>query len=223
MKIFCKKSGAKAMKMPMIFQFRKPMNRRILVADDESSIREASSKVLRAKESDAMTPNPANKPNPAQTLTRDAPSPVSTTEPMKKRILIVDDDLQIRESLRKLLRAEGYDVVLATSGQEGFDKFDQENTDLLLLDINLPGCSGWDVFGTITSLNPFLPIIIITGRNNQRELAAEAGVGALMEKPLDVPVLLQTITGLLAESAEKRLRRLVGLDGQVRYAPPRPC
>ncbi|MEI6392151.1 MAG: response regulator [Verrucomicrobiota bacterium] len=142
---------------------------------------------------------------------------------MKKRILIVDDDLQIRESLRKLLRAEGYEVVLATSGQEGFDKFDQENTDLLLLDLNLPGCSGWDVFGTITSLNPFLPIIIITGRDNQRELAAGAGVGALMEKPLDVPVLLQTITGLLAESAEKRLRRLVGLDGQVRYAPPRPC
>jgi|APCry1669189204_1035204.scaffolds.fasta_scaffold30801_1 CheY-like chemotaxis protein len=223
MKIFCNKSGAKAMKMPMIFQFRKPMNRRILVADDECSIREASSKVLRAKESDAMTPIPTNKPNPAQTLTRDAPCPVSTTDTMKKRILIVDDDLQIRESLRKLLRAEGYEVVLATSGQEGFDKFDQENTDLLLLDLNLPGCSGWDVFGTITSLNPFLPIIIITGRDNQRELAAGAGVGALMEKPLDVPVLLQTITGLLAESAEKRLRRLVGLDGQVRYAPPRPC
>lgn len=168
-----------------------------------------------------MTPNPTSKPNPAQKPTRDAPCPVSTTEAMKKKILVVDDDPQIRESLRKLLRAEGYEVVLAANGQEGIDQYDPDNIDLLLLDLNLPGNSGWDVFGTLTSLNPFLPIIIITGRDNQHELAAEAGVGALMQKPLDLPRLLQTITELLVESSETRLRRLVGLKSDVRYVVPR--
>jgi DNA-binding response OmpR family regulator len=167
-----------------------------------------------------MATNPTSKPKPAEKLTRDAPCPVSTTEAMKKKILVVDDDPQIRESLRKVLRAEGYEVVLAADGRDGIEKFNTERIDLLLLDLNLPGNSGWDIFGTLTSLNPFLPIIIITGRQNQHELVAGAGVGALMEKPLDVPLLLKTITELLAESAETRLKRLVGLHSDMCYVPP---
>ena len=57
---------------------------------------------------------------------------------MKKRILVVDDDPQIRESLRKVLRAEGYEVVLAADGQQGIERFDTERMDLLLLDLNMP-------------------------------------------------------------------------------------
>ncbi|MEK7684782.1 MAG: response regulator [Verrucomicrobiota bacterium] len=167
-----------------------------------------------------MNTNPTAKPNPAKKLTRDAPGPIASTEAMKKKILVVDDDPQIRESLRKVLRAEGYEVVLAANGQQGIERFNAERFDLLLLDLNLPDNSGWDIFGTLTSLNPFLPIIIITGRQNQHELAAGAGVGALMQKPLDVPRLLQTITELLAESAETRLKRPVGLPRDVRHVPP---
>lgn len=141
---------------------------------------------------------------------------------MKKTILIVDDDDAIRESLRKLLQAEGYDVRLAANGREGLDQFDPANVDLLLLDLNLPQKSGWDLFERFSSMNPLIPIIIITGRDNQYKLAAAAGVGALMEKPLDVPLLLQTITALLAEPAETRLKRLVGLNKDVRYAAARP-
>jgi DNA-binding response OmpR family regulator len=143
-------------------------------------------------------------------------------EHMKKTILIVDDDAPIRESLRKVLQAEGYQVVLAASGQEGLDQFDPTRIDLLLLDITLPEKSGWDLFEQFSSINPLLPIVIITGRQNQYKLAAAAGVGALMEKPLDVPLLLETITTLLAEPAEARLKRLVGLNRPVRYAAPRP-
>jgi DNA-binding response OmpR family regulator len=141
---------------------------------------------------------------------------------MKKTVLIVDDDDAIRESLRKLLQAEGYEVRLAANGQEGLDQFDPARVDLLLLDLNLPAKSGWDLFERLSFINPLLPIIIITGRDNQYKLAAAAGVGALMEKPLDVPLLLQTITALLAEPAETRLKRLVGLNKNVRYAAARP-
>jgi DNA-binding response OmpR family regulator len=139
---------------------------------------------------------------------------------MKKRILIVDDDDQIRESLGKVLRTEGYDVLLASHGREGLEIFNSERIDLVLLDLTLPGNSGWDVFGTLTSSNPFLPIIIITGRQNQHELALGAGVGALMEKPLDVPLLLKTIAELIAEESETHLKRLAGLRRDLRYMPP---
>ncbi|MHB8522869.1 MAG: response regulator [Limisphaerales bacterium] len=138
----------------------------------------------------------------------------------EKRILVVDDDGQIRESLRKVLQAEDYEVVLAADGQEGIGKFASEPIDLLLLDLNLPAKSGWDIFERLSFMSPLLPIIIITGRHNQYEMAKAAGVGALMEKPLDVPLLLQTITELLAEPAETRLERLAGLHSYVRHVTP---
>jgi DNA-binding response OmpR family regulator len=140
---------------------------------------------------------------------------------MKKTVLVVDDDAPIRESLRKILQAEGYDVVLAADGQEGLTQFNSKQIDLLMLDLNLPAKSGWDLFERFSSSKPLLPIIIITGRHNQYQLAAAAGVGALMEKPLDVPQLLQTIAALLVEPAEARLKRLVGLNSDLRYAAPR--
>jgi len=132
----------------------------------------------------------------------------------------MDDDPQIRESLRKVLRVEGYEVVLAADGQQGIEKFNAERIDLLLLDLHMPVKGGWDTFERLTSINPFLPIIIITGRQNQYELAAGAGVGALMQKPLDVSALLRTIADLLTEPPETRLKRLVGLHGEPRYVPP---
>jgi DNA-binding response OmpR family regulator len=140
---------------------------------------------------------------------------------MKKTVLLVDDDAPIRESLRKVLEAEGYNVVLAADGQEGLERFDPELIDLLLLDLNLPAKSGWNLYERITSINPLLPIIMITGRGNQWELASAAGVGALMEKPLDVPFLLQTMTALLAEPAEVRLNRVAGFSSHARYGAPR--
>ena len=136
---------------------------------------------------------------------------------MKRTIMVLDDDQQIRQSLLKLLQTEGYEVVLAADGQQALDRFDAMRIDLLLLDLNLPGKSGWDIFERVTSCNPLLPIIVITGRDKQYEMANAAGVGALMEKPLDVPLLLKTIAELLAESAETRLKRLAGVEHSMRY------
>ena len=119
-----------------------------------------------------------------------------------------------------MLRAEGYEVVLAANAQESVDKFDPERIDLLLLDLNLPGKSGWDIFERMSFLNPLLPVIIITGRPFQFEMATAAGVGALIEKPLDMPFLLQTITELLAEPAETRIERLAGVNDRLRFSLP---
>ena len=84
----------------------------------------------------------------------------------------------------------------------------------------MPVKSGWDTFERLTASNPLLPIIIITARSNQLFTALGAGVGALLEKPLDIPMLLRTVDELLAESAEARLARLTGRQAVFFYRPP---
>lgn len=118
------------------------------------------------------------------------------------KILLVDDEQSIRESLNKLLRVEGYEVVLAENGQEAIQKLVQEPIDLLLLDLGLPVKDGWGILRWLAQFNAGLPVIVITGRWKQSELAEAAGVEVLMEKPLNVPLLLRNIRELLQEHGE---------------------
>ena len=102
---------------------------------------------------------------------------------MNEKILVVDDERSIRESLSKVLRAEGYEIVLAENGQQAIEKLAQEPIDLLLLDLGLPGKDGWATLRWLAQVSPLLPVIIITGRWKQGELAAAAKVDVLMGKP----------------------------------------
>lgn len=142
---------------------------------------------------------------------------------MRPKILLVDDDPAIREMLGRILSQEGYAVLPAANGQEALELAAASEVDLLLLDLNLPVRNGWETFEQITTEHPLLPIIIITARPNQLFPALAAGAGALMEKPLDFSKLLQTIRGLLEESAETRLARIAGRPVEFHYTPaPHP-
>lgn len=123
---------------------------------------------------------------------------------MPGKILLVDDEKSIRESLGKVLRTEGYEVVLGEDGQEAIQKLIQEPIDILVLDIGLPVKDGWAALRWLAQVNPLFPVILITGRWKQAELAEAAGVDVLMEKPLNVPMLLQNIHDLLQEPPEVR-------------------
>jgi len=138
---------------------------------------------------------------------------------VKAKVLIVDDDASVRESLRKVLADAGYEVALAADSREAMERFEGRHIDLLLLDIGLPVRDGWDAFERITNEAPVLPIIIITGQANQHDLAVAAGVGALMEKPLGAVELLTMMQELLAEPMEARLLRLCGCALNTRQAP----
>jgi CheY-like chemotaxis protein len=139
--------------------------------------------------------------------------------PRGKRILLVDDDPAVRDSLNDVLVAEGYVVTPAENGQQALDLVNQSGFDLALLDLNMPVKNGWDTFEQLTREYPLLPIVIVTARPNQFFTAVSAGVGALMEKPMDIPALLQTMRRLLAENPEKRLARLVGRNTEFYYKP----
>jgi DNA-binding NtrC family response regulator len=109
----------------------------------------------------------------------------------KKKILLVNNDPQMGGALRNLLQLGGHTVVLAATGQEGVRKFCDHHFDLLLLDVNLPDTSGWNIFKMLTSVNPFLPIVV-TGRNGQREPAVLDGQIHLADLQ-DVPRLMHTL------------------------------
>jgi two-component system phosphate regulon response regulator OmpR len=141
-----------------------------------------------------------------------------SVKPAENRILIVDDDASVREMLTRVLAGEGYLVWAAANGTAALEIAAAAKVDLVLLDLNLPGKSGWDTFERLTVENPLLAVIIVTARSNQLFTALSAGAGALLEKPLDFPKLLQTISRLLAEPAELRVARMAGSPADFHYA-----
>lgn len=140
---------------------------------------------------------------------------------LKKRILLADDSPQIRESLGKLLRRANYDVVFAAHGGHVLDRAFNEHLDLLLLDLNMPEMDGWDALDRLATMKPALPIIVITAQPNQREWITAAGARALLEKPLDLPLLLKTIEDFLEEPPVIQPGHADSRRGRFRYGWPR--
>ena len=160
---------------------------------------------------------PANRSG--QPARKSAAQPPPGSSVAGKRILLVDDDPTVRDSLNDVLVSEGYVVIAAENGQQALDLVDKSLVDLVLLDLNMPGKNGWDTFERLTAEHPLIPIIIATARPNQLFTALNSGVGALMEKPMDIPTLLRTMDKLLAESAQQRLARLTGNGTEFNYKP----
>jgi DNA-binding response OmpR family regulator len=137
----------------------------------------------------------------------------------KHRLLVVDDDASVREMLARVLFGEGYLVQMAANGTQALEMAADGPFDLVLLDLTMPGKNGWETFAKLRAENPLLAVIIITARPNQFFTAVGAGVGALLEKPLDFPKLLETVSSLLAESAQARLARVAGQSAEFHYLP----
>ena len=78
------------------------------------------------------------------------------------RVMIVDDEEVLRDVLEVVLRRDGFDVVLAASGEEALNLLDNEEVDLIILDVMLPGISGIDTLRAIRISNPTLPVVVIT-------------------------------------------------------------
>jgi DNA-binding response OmpR family regulator len=158
----------------------------------------------------------SRQPAPAH---KSAAQPTHGESSSAKHILLVDDDPTVRDSLINVLASEGYFVIPAENGQQALDLVSKSLVDLVLLDLNMPVKNGWDTFERLTAEHPLVPIIIVTARPNQLFMALSAGVGALLEKPMDIPILLRTMEKLLAESTEQRLARLAGREAEFHYQP----
>ena len=155
---------------------------------------------------------------------QDAPlsDPPPQSGDCRKQILIVDDDAGVRGSIGEVLVSEAYVVIPAGNGQQALEIAATQQVDLVLLDLNMPVMNGWDTWERLTAEHPLVPIIIFTARPNQVFTALGAGVGALLEKPIDISTLLRTIERLLAEPVNQRLERLAGHATAFYYASAQP-
>ncbi len=116
------------------------------------------------------------------------------------RILIIDDEAAIRESLEALLTLEGFTVFLAPDGSAGLDLLSRNEYDLLLLDLALPGESGIDLLPRILEMHPQLPVIMITAFGTVGNVvdAIRAGAKNFIQKPWDNEKLLADIRTAVA-------------------------
>ena len=137
---------------------------------------------------------------------------MSSTDPesqLQRRpcVLMIDDDPSVRGSLSKLLEESGYGVRTAADGRSGLRLLQREQFHLLVLDLDLPGISGWDLLDFAGSHWPLMPVLVLTGFSSQCVPGSLYGADALLEKPPDVARLLDIIATLLSETAEARLHR----------------
>ena len=116
------------------------------------------------------------------------------------RILVIDDEQEVREVLAEMLSLDGHQVVCAAEGAEGVRTFEQEGPfDLVLTDLSMPGMNGWEVARRIRQLNPQVPIALLTGwgiRPDQ-EQTRQLGVSAVINKPFTVDYLLNLVQEVL--------------------------
>jgi DNA-binding response OmpR family regulator len=146
---------------------------------------------------------------------RPAPTNLLKAEEQKRgKLLLVDDDTGVRASLSRALESENYSVVPVGNGEEALRWIRGASFDLVLLDLDELGeMNGWELFAQIVAIHPSLPIMVTAALPDQSERAARAGAAAIMEKPLSLPVLIETIDGLLQRSAE--VVRATDFDSEI--------
>jgi two-component system, NtrC family, response regulator AtoC len=131
---------------------------------------------------------------------------------MLSKILIIDDDDQLRKSFQKLLSEEGYHIICAASGEAGVDVLQKETPDLVVLDMRLPGMNGFETFKRIHEIEPKLPVIIMTAYGTTETAIEATKMGAFdyILKPFDIPDMLIIIRQGL--DAGKFMRSPVQMD-----------
>lgn len=123
------------------------------------------------------------------------------------RILLVEDNEMNRDMLSRRLARKGHDVLIAVDGQEGSDKARAEMPDVILMDVNLPKISGWDLTRNLKSdpRTANIPIVALTAHalNSDREMARAVGCDDFETKPIDFARLLSKIDAAVRITRER--------------------
>jgi DNA-binding response OmpR family regulator len=122
-----------------------------------------------------------------------------------QRVLVIEDDSAIRQGIVDALQFAGYEVLQAGDGKEGITKALQATFDLLLLDLVLPRCSGFEILQAVHAARPTLPVIILTARGEEQDRVQGLRLGAddYVVKPFSVRELLARVEAVLRRSPER--------------------
>jgi len=120
-------------------------------------------------------------------------------------VLIIEDDISILRGLKDNLTFEGYQVITATDGRKGLSAARENQVDLLLLDIMLPGMNGYEICRKLKKEKPQLPIVMITARGSEIDTVSGLDIGAddYISKPFSIPELLARVRAVLRRSSNE--------------------
>jgi two-component system nitrogen regulation response regulator NtrX len=138
---------------------------------------------------------------------------------MKPRILVVDDEAEIRRSVRMILEYEGYDVLEASNGPEGLTMIERDGPDLVFLDIKMQGLDGLEALQRIRQTNESLPVVIISGHGTVSTAVEATKLGAFdfIEKPLASERVLVTIRNALDQTRLQSENRTLKRAAEARH------
>jgi CheY-like chemotaxis protein len=125
-----------------------------------------------------------------------------------KRILVVDDEDALRRALRTVLELSGYQVREARSGHDALRLWREEESDLVITDVHMPGQGGIETILELRAFSPHLPIIAISGSGQRtcRDLLDDAGLSGPI-RTMDKPFGLTEMLGCVRESLQEAERR----------------
>ena len=135
---------------------------------------------------------------------------------VKGKVLVVDDAPDTLEIIQRLLHYEGYDVTMASTGEEGVKKVEEEKPDVVLMDINLPGIDGTEALRRIRIINPLQCVIMLTAfaTLDNAIYALKEGASDFVKKPFENEHLIHIINQCLEKY--KTLREKENLEEEVR-------
>jgi DNA-binding response OmpR family regulator len=115
------------------------------------------------------------------------------------RVLIVEDEAHLADGLRFNFEAEGFDVEVAETGEAAIAFFEGRTTDVLILDVMLPGISGFEVARRLRESGNFVPTLMLTARGRPEDVLKgfESGADDYLSKPFELSILLARVRGLL--------------------------
>lgn len=125
---------------------------------------------------------------------------------MRKKILIVDDELKMRILIRDFLKRENFDVVDASNGEDAIKIFLEDKTiDLIILDIMMPKLDGLETCEKIRQYSNNIPILILTAKNENDDIVKGFQIGAddYLTKPFHIPILIERVKALLKRTQSK--------------------
>ena len=138
---------------------------------------------------------------------------------MKPRILVIDDEAAIRDSLKMILEYEGYEGMQAATGEEGVKLVEREAPDLVFLDIKMPGMDGLDVLQKLRHLVETTPIVVVSGHGtiNTAVEATRLGAFDFIEKPLATERVMVTVRNAVDTRRLKTENKSFRRDAEKRY------
>jgi two-component system nitrogen regulation response regulator NtrX len=138
---------------------------------------------------------------------------------VKPRILVIDDEGAIRDSLRMILEYEDYQFLGAATGQEGIAAVQRERPDLVLLDIKMPGMDGLEVLRKLHALDETLPVVMISGHGTTATAveAIRSGAVDFLDKPLSSERVIVTLQNALKQSELRSENRELKLAMESKY------